>query len=124
MDVGTYERIMELAKEGKTGLEIVAQINEEMKPEPESERNPEPENNPEPEKKEPFTAHELNPVQTELLARMEVLDKRITELTETTHALNIMNSKQPESPVQSSTEILGALFAGYTEAKDEDKKGV
>ena len=117
MDVGTYERIMELAKEGKTGLEIVAQINEETKPNPEPEKKLEPEKKePEPEKKEP-TPEEL------LLARMDALDKRITELTETTHALNIMNSKQPESPVQSSTEILGALFAGYTEVDDKDKKG-
>lgn len=112
MTLEQYNRITELAEQGKTGIEIVATINkeaehkpEELKPEPEPEKTPEP--TPEP------TKEEL------LLTKIAELDTRIAKMQETIHAVNIMNSEQPETTHKTSQDILAEVFAGYTDGHKE-----
>lgn len=109
MTIEQYNKITELAEQGKTGIEIVAAINAEAqaKEEPEA-KTPEPTPTPDP-KPEPTKEEQL-------LTKIAELDTRIAKMQETFHAVNIMNSKQPETPTKGSKDILAEVFAGYTEA--------
>lgn len=120
MTIEQYNRIAELAEQGKTGIEIVATINEESK------QSKEPEGKTEPEKKEPEGKTEPEPKtepeteeKIELLKRIDALDKRLAKMQETFHAVNIMNSSQPEAPTKGSKDILAEVFAGYTDAHEK-----
>lgn len=109
MTIEQYNKITELAEQGKTGIEIVAAINAEAQAkEPEEAKTPAPveatDPDPEPTKEE------------QLLTKIAELDTRIAKMQETFHAVNIMNSKQPETPTKGSKDILAEVFAGYTEA--------
>lgn len=106
MTIDQYNQIMKLAEEGKTGIEIVKAVNEAT-PTPEPEATQEPEATPTPE----ATPEQL------LTDRIKALDDRITKLTETFHAVNIMNSAQPTENKQTVNDILGEVFAGVTQAE-------
>ena len=108
MTIEQYNKITELAEQGKTGIEIVAAINAEAqaKDEPEAKTEPQATEDPKPEPTK----------EEQLLTKIAELDTRIAKMQETFHAVNIMNSKQPETPTKGSKDILAEVFAGYTEA--------
>lgn len=110
MTIEQYNKITELAEQGKTGIEIVAAINAEAQAKEEPEAKDEKQATPTPEPKPEPTKEE------QLLTKIAELDTRIAKMQETFHAVNIMNSKQPETTTKGSKDILAEVFAGYTEA--------
>ena len=110
MTLEQYNRIAELAEQGKTGIEIVAAINEEAQAKEEPEAKDVKEKDPQPEAKEKDPETE-----SAIMKQLEALDARISKMQETFHAVNIMNSSQPEINVKDSKDILAECFAGYAE---------
>ena len=110
MTLEQYESIMKLAAEGKTGIEIVKAVNEATPAEALKETTPEAAP-----AEVPTTDHEK---ESQILEMMHNLDKRITTLQETMHAVNIINSSQPAGDKDTDPNaILENLFKGATDAK-------
>ena len=111
MTIEQYNRIAELAKEGKTGIEIVSTINAESKSKEEGNDANEGKEESKEGKEED---KQKDKQEAELFSRLDNLQKQLTTMQETFHAVNIMNSSQPDT-TEGSADILAKVFAGYTD---------
>ena len=121
MTIEQYNRIAELAKEGKTGIEIVSTINAESKSKEEGndanegkEESKEGNEGKEESKEGKEEDKQKDKQEAELFSRLDNLQKQLTTMQETFHAVNIMNSSQPDT-TEGSADILAKVFAGYTD---------
>lgn len=125
-----YNTIVELAKQGLSGIEIVNAINAVDKGNDGNESNDagidDKKNKDGDNSKDENTLSKNDNFNdddktSQIINMMKTLELRINTLSETFNAINILNSEQPENKV-TSADILGEVFGGVTTIKESEKR--